>query len=206
MGIFSVWTFVGLIFYIIIYVGGFIYIKVGLLNRMREEDDIHRKKQRFDWCWERANVLLKSMPGGQGLQWASGVGRKSMFKSYHDGVQNKPYRSMLAHLEESQQLVLIIFDIDGDDIAMFTANPPAELIENPFLTFRPFTRGVGNTQFSNGGQQPYSRYNQYNQQRRRPGGININVDPQPQYSDEQKSIGPSNEVVDKAVNALERRK
>jgi hypothetical protein len=210
-GLFSLWLFSGLIFYVLMYLAGFTYIRVGLLNKVKEEDDIYRAKQKFNWCWERANAILKAMPGGQGLEWVGGVGRKSVFKTYWDGVQNKPFRSMLAHLENTQQLVLIIFDIDGDDIALFAANPSVELIENPFLTFKPFSRGAGggfDTRFGYPGGYP-QRY----PSRRGYGGrgVSINVDPGGQPSIEgfdepqPRPITPTSETIDKAVDALDKK-
>jgi len=200
--LFSAWSFFGIIFYVLMYIGGIIYIKIGIANKMKDEDDIHRMKQRFDWCWERVNIILKSMPGGQGLQWSSGVGRKSVYKSYFDGIQNKPFRSMLAHLEYAQQLVLIIYDIDGDDISLFVTNPPPELIENPFLTFKPFSRGANmgsDPRFNN----MYGGYGGYKYRPLGRPGININVDTPPM--EEPKKIFPSNMTVDKAVNTLDRK-
>lgn len=69
-GFFSGWVFFALLFYFAMYIGGLIYIKIGIKNSMDEEEDLYRRKQKFDWCWERVNKILKSMPGGQGLQWA----------------------------------------------------------------------------------------------------------------------------------------
>jgi len=196
---FSGWTFFSLLFYFVLFTGGIIYIKVGIQNSMDEQDELNRRKQRFDWCWERANTILKGMPGGQGLQWAAGVGRKSIYKSYYDGVQNKPFRSILAHLEFSQQLAMIIYNIDDDDIAVFVANPSPDLIENPFLNFKPFSRGQ---------QSPFGdpRMMGRNTNNFNPRRVNISVggDDFDQGFMPRKSVGPSTSTVDRAVDSLER--
>ena len=205
VGLFTFWTFIGIIFYIVMFVGGFIYIKVGIENSMNEEEDIYRRKQRFDWCWERVNILLKSMPGGQGIQWASGVGRKSIYKTYHDGIQNKPFRSMLAHLENSQQLVAIIYDIDNDDIVSFITNPSPDVIDNPFLNFKPFSRGEGGGGFSRfspyGSRYPSSR----SRSGRRPISIRVGDDDYDDFSGGgSSSQQPNQGSVDKAVDILKK--
>ena len=206
VGFFTVWTFIGIIFYILMYVAGLIYIRVGIENSMNQEDELYRKKQRFDWCWERVNILLKSMPGGQGIEWASGVGRKSIYKTFHDGVQNRPFRSMLAYLAKSQQLVLIIYDIDNDDIASFITNPSADLIDNPYLGFKPFTRGGDRLGGFGGGRYPSSRYG-----RRRGGRRPVSIRVGDDYDDYDDGGGggdsgqqPSSQSVDRAVDILKK--
>lgn len=196
---FSGWTFAALAFYLVMYIGGLIYIKVGIQNALENDEELNRRKQKFDWCWERANTILKAMPGGQGLQWASGVGRKSIYKTYYDGIQNKPFRSMLAHLEYSQQLVLVLYDIDGDDVVGFITNPGPDLIENPFLNFKPFSRQVDN------------RFDGMMMgQRGRPivprRGVNITVGGD-DYGDDfaPRRPAPSSSTVDRAVENLEKR-
>ena len=201
-GFFSGWVFFALLFYFAMYIGGLIYIKIGIKNSMDEEEDLYRRKQKFDWCWERVNKILKSMPGGQGLQWASGVGRKSIYKTFHDGVQNKPFRSMLAHLEYSQQLVLIIFDIDGDDIALFVANPSPDLIDNPFLNFKPFARGgiPGGYDIYRGG--PYRPGSRIPPPRR---GVNITVGGDDYDDFSPRRQPPQSSTAEKALDILERK-
>lgn len=202
-GMFSMWTFIGIVFYIVMFVAGFIYIRVGIENSMNEEEEFHRKKQRFDWCWERVNTMLKSMPGGQGIQWASGVGRKSIYKTYNDGTQNKPFRSMLAHLENTQQLVAIIYDIDNDDIVSFMSNPPPDIIDNPFLNFKPFARGEsGHTRYS-----PYDRFGSSrhsSRSRRRPISIRVGDDEDGFDNMPDRGQQPNEGSVDKAVDILKK--
>jgi hypothetical protein len=199
---FNGWTFFGLLFYCVMYIGGIIYIKVGIQNSLDEEDDLHRRKQRFDWCWERVNVILKSMPGGQGLQWAQGVGRKSIYKTFYDGIQNKPFRSMMAHLEYTQQLVLILYDIDGDDVAGYITNPGPDLIENPFLNFKPFSRSVDN-RFDSYGRPTYPGLRGGVPPRR---GVNITVGGDDGFDafGPQRRPAPQSSTVDRALDTLEK--
>lgn len=202
-GFFGGWSFFAILFYVGLYIGGYSYVRIGMKSRTDENNKMLQRRQKFDWCWERINQILKSMPGGQGVEWASGVGRKSWIKSYFDGIQNKPFRSILAHLERTQQLVLIIFDIDGDDISEFITNPSPELMDNPFLYFKPFARSGGMEQ---GGLDRFGGYNsnmRYPQHQR--GGLNINVNDGgfnsgiEQY---EKKIKPDKDTVDKAIENL----
>jgi len=196
---FSGWTFFGLLFYAVLFVGGIIYIKVGIQNSLDEEEELNRRKQRFDWCWERANIILKGMAGGQGLSWSAGVGRKSIYKAYNDGIQNKPFRSMMGHLEFQQQLVLVIYNIDDDDIAAYITNPGPDLIENPFLNFKPYARGQTS---------PFvdPRMMGRNTTNYNPRKVNITVgDDFDQGFMPRKSVGPSTSTVDRSVDVLERK-
>jgi hypothetical protein len=211
-GTFGGWTFFGILFYIALYIGGYAYVRIGMQNRDAENDSSLQRRLKFDWCWERINQILKSMPGGQGIEWASGVGRKSWIKSYFDGVQNKPFRSVLAHLEYTQQLVMIIFDIEGDDIAEFITNPSPELMDNPFLYFKPFARG---TERDSG----LDRFGGYNSSRRYPyshsryshrgssggGGLSVNIEPQLGFGEptvNQEKLNPNKDIVDSAIDRL----
>lgn len=213
-GFFDGWSFFAIIFYIALYIGGYNYVKIGMQNRSDDEDRLLQRRQKFEHCWERINHILKSMPGGQGIEWASGFGRKSWIKSFFDGVQPKPYRSVLAHLEDSQQLVLIIYDIEGDDIAEFITNPTPELMDNPFLNFKPFSRGTDR----NDGLDRFGGYNSSNRYpyQRRPasgryptsrGGVSINVGGVGEYQDldnYNQKITPSSDLVDNAINKLKK--
>ncbi len=210
-GLFDGWTFFGIIFYLLVYIGGYAYVKIGMKNRDSNYDEILQRRLKFDWCWERINQILKSMPGGQGIEWASGVGRKSSIKSYFDGVQNKPFRSVLAHLEDSQQYVMIIYDIEGDDIAEFIANPSTEIIDNPFLNFKPFSRGVsredGLDRFGNYGYD-YRGGLRTSRHRRPSTVINLGreLGRQEDFGDYgEKKLEPDKSVVDNALNKLRRK-
>ena len=205
-GFFNAWTFFGLAFYIIFYIVGYAYVRLGMKSRRDELDSLNQRKQKFDWCWNRVNQILQSMPGGQGIEWSSGVGRKSAFKTFYDGTQNKPYRSIMAHLQDTQQLVSIVYDIDGDDIAVFIANPSADIIENPFLNFKPFDRGssggMGGMSGYRGspGYYPNSRYRSGSRSNR---GISINVGGD-EYQDEnyEARFKPKDDQVNKVLDTL----
>lgn len=209
---FNGWTFFAVVFYIVLYLGAYSYVKIGIENRKNDNDITLQRRNKFDHTWERINQILKSMPGGQGIEWASGVGRKSWIKSYFDGVQTKPFRCVLAHLEYTQQVVMIIFDIEGDDIAEFITNPAPELMDNPFLQFKPFARGGaerddGLDRF--GGYNNSRRYSQpmnpMGVARRPGGGVSVNIDgiggalPRDGYDNR---VNPPKDIVDNAINKL----
>lgn len=159
MGFFSLWIFFGLLFYVGLFFGGYSFIIVSF-NLLEEQNASERnRKNKFDWCFERINVILKRMTGGQGIQWDGGTGRHSEFRSYFDGVQNKPFRSMMGFLSHTQQSVLIIFDIDNDDIVRFSTNPNIDLVQNHFHDFNPFKRQTSINRMNSGRPLKYnSRY------------------------------------------------
>lgn len=140
---FDGWLFFGMFFYIILFVGGYSYININMINDNEKNDVTLQERHKFNWCWERVNHILKQRPGGKGIQWASGVGRKSGIKSFHNGVQNKPFRSIIAYLEGSYNYVCIIYNIEDDDIAEFISDPSPDKISNPFYGFEPYSRGSG---------------------------------------------------------------
>jgi len=170
---FSAWTFFGAIFYILLTIAGYSFIMLGKnIDNMKANEE-QNKKQKFDWCWERVNLILKRMPGGQGLQWDEGTGRTSQYRSYYDGVQNHGYRSMSAYLSKTQQVVVVIYDINRDDIVRFDTNPSPQVFENHFYHFKPFSRGNATAEFDPrlAGQRPYGLHS-----RRMPVQVNIGGD------------------------------
>lgn len=198
MGLFDGITFFGLVFYVALYFGGYYYIKNGFDKRQEEADDMKNRKNKFEYCWSRVNLILKRMPGGQGLQWSQGVGRKSQWTTFYDGVQNKPFRSMMAHLENSQQIVLVIFDIEGDDIASFITNPQQEYYENPFYKFKPYSKGMSSEMGM-----MRNPYKQYNSVARRRGAVSINIDDGSDSFEEMSArLKPEKDTVDKALDKL----
>jgi len=202
---FNGWAFFSLIFYISLYGGGYAFIRMGMKARQEEREQEFTRKQKFEYCWERANQILKKMPGGQGLEWAGGVSRRSGFKTFYDGVQNKPFRSFMAYLENTQQLVLLIFDIDGDDIADFITDPLPEHHQNPFVNFKPFSRTGDSTDRGYDGRygNKNSRYGQSRSRypSRRNSGISIQVGGENE-GDFDARLKPDKSTVDGAVDKL----
>lgn len=202
--LFDVWTFVGMVFYVLLFIGGYIFISVGTKDYeavMREES---ARKQKFDYCWEHANMILRRLPGGEGLEWASGFGRKSEFRNYHDGVQNRPFRSMLGYLSQSQLLVLIIYDIERDDIVRFVTNPDPDIIESPFRNFRPFSRGTGARveDYDEYGR-PYSPIYQRKSKYKHPIAINIGGGGDDTLSNnEMRQAKPDDDMIESAVKRI----
>jgi hypothetical protein len=139
--LFNMWMFFGLLFLGILYIIGYLYVVNYYYFTLQQQKDDNENKRKLDYCWNRANQILHNMPGGQGLEWRSGIGRRSEFRTFYDGIQNKPYRSMMGYLSETQQFVVLIYDIDGDDIVRFYADPSADIIVNHFYEFKPFQQG-----------------------------------------------------------------
>lgn len=140
---FDGWAFGGMFFYLVLFLLGYAFIIIGKNQEAKRLAEEANMKQKFDYCWSHANAILRRMAGGQGLEWASGFGRKSEYRTYYDGVSNKGFRSMLGFLSNTQQLVLVIYDIERDDIVRFVANPDPDLLENHYRNFKPFARGGG---------------------------------------------------------------
>jgi len=139
--LFDAWTFGGMLFYVLVFLGGYAFVAIGKIREQKRLEEQASVKQKFDFCWSRVNLILRRLPGGQGLEWSGGFGRKSEFRTYHDGIQNRPFRSMLGFLSNTQQLAIIIYDIERDDIVRFVTNPDPDILENHYKNFRPFSRG-----------------------------------------------------------------
>ena len=203
---FDVWAFSGMIFYGLIFAGGYAFIIYGQKEEQKRLAEENRRKQKFDWCWDRANDILRRMAGGQGLSWAKGFGRSSEYQSFYDGVQSRPFRSMLGYLSNSKQLALVIYDIDRDDIVRFVTNPDPTLLDNHFRYFRPFAKGGGTSMYNEidypsgirGSmfsrrfrQDPYANMPPQQQQQR--GGMDI---------DSMKEPKPDDDMIDAAVGKV----
>jgi len=201
-GLFDGFTFFGIVFYITLYLVGYFYIRNGFIKRQQEADELRANKNKFDYCWGRVNHILRRMPGGQGLQWSKGIGRRSVFKTFYDGIQNKPFRSMIAHLENSQQIVLVIYDIDNDDIVEFITNPHPDYFDNPFLNFKPFSRIGGGMAYE--GDRRYLPRG-YSPQRGK-SRVSINIDDGMDSFEEMSSrLKPEKDTVDKALDTLQKK-
>ena len=141
LDLYSIWTLFGMIFYSIVFFSFYIFIlyeenRINFENKQREE-----KKQTFKWCWNKTNEILRKMPGGQGISWEGGFGKRSEIKHFSDGKIQHPFRYIFGTLESGQP-ILIVFDIDREDIARYYANPTPKLIDDPFYKFNPFSRGL----------------------------------------------------------------
>jgi hypothetical protein len=159
--VYNFWTFFGMIFYMLLFFTCYAWIIFDYNRRMAEYEELEGKKKTFKYCWERVNVLLKSMAGGDGLEWGGGFGRRTEVRSFHDGQVMKRYRSMVGYLSGQRQLAVVIYDIDNDDIAKYYANPSTQTILNPFYDFKPVA-GRGETYgvdgFGIGNRYPYPGY------------------------------------------------
>lgn len=203
---FSGWTFGGMIFYILIFAGGYAFLMFGKKQEREHLQEEMNKKYKFDYCWNRANIILRRMAGGQGLEWDAGFGRKSEYRSFYDGVQSRPFMSMLGYLSNTQQLVLVIYDIDRDNIARFVTNPDVDMLANHFKNFRPFARGSGtgmDDMMLRYGGRPYPIHSRRYSSSRTPISINVG-DPDGITESELrgKSAKPDDDMVDNALKRL----
>jgi len=199
-GLFNGWMFIGLVFMGLLYLFGYLYL-INHYKAMKEEDEREKaSKKKLDWCWDRVNEMLKRRPDGQGLEWRRGIGRRSEYRTYYDGIQHRAFRSMEGYLAETQQIVVVIYDIDNDDIVRYVANPSEEMISNHFHDFKPVSRressGFGYP--SKYGRSKYDRY-------RRGRGVNIHVGGDEDFDDFDKfntSYKPDEGTADKAMKLL----
>ena len=198
-GLFTFWIFIGIVILGTMYLFGYFYV----LNHFKLMEEIDRKetvnKKKLDWCWDRANVILKKMVGGQGLSWAKGVGRKSEYRTFHNGIQLCGFRSMEGYLAGTQQLVVIIFDIENDDIVRYHADPTPNVIDDHFYEFKPFQSKesfVGRNM-----SMPYrSKYNQYN--RRQPFTLHRQNSDHDNYDDMSSKPEPSEDLVNDSLKKI----
>lgn len=205
-GTFNFGMFAIMLFYLILFGSMWAWLVREFDNERKKNEEQQAQRRKFAWCWERVNNHLKQMPGGKGLEWASGFGRESEVRTYHDGIQNKPFRSMLGNLTDNQQLAVIIFNIDDDDIARFVTNPTKDLLRNPWLNFKPFSRSGGDD-FSRGRDALSSPWDKRDYWRRhQPSRVPMDFDSPPsggRMEDEQsKNETPTEETVQDAVNKL----
>jgi len=170
-GLFTIWLFFGMFFLGLLYVFGYLFVVNYYYFSLEQEREESVNKKKLDWCWNRVNEILRKMPEGQGLEWREGIGRRSEYTTRHDGIQNKAYRSMMGYLAKTQQLVIVIFSIDDDDIVRFYADPSPDVIEDHFHNFKPYQSG--SLAPGIGGQQ-YGRY-PYNTRRRSSRPVSIHV-------------------------------
>ena len=117
---------------------------------------------------------------------------------------NHPFRSMLGFLSNTQQLALIIYDINRDDIVRFVTNPDVELLENHYKNFKPFSRssGAGYDEYDQSGRPYFPMYSRrFGSGGRAPVSINVGgeqgVSPQ-----EMVAPKPDDDMVDSAVKRV----
>jgi hypothetical protein len=201
LGLFDGWTFTGLIFFSLLYLGGYLYVSSYFRSMMERDLDENEKKRKFDYCWNRVNHILRSMAGGEGLEWDGGQGRRSEFRSYYDGVQHRAFRSMMGYIASKQQLAIVIYDIDKDDIVRFYADPSPYIISDHFADFKPFQTRSGLSG------DPYSYRRRYPYRSRLGRGVSIHLgDGDGAGAKDFDSFGskyqPDDNVVDDALSKL----
>ena len=201
-GLLNAWVFFGMLFYLIFYLVGYFFIINGWKKDRALELENAQRKQKFEWCFSRVNKILKSMPGGQGIEWDSGFGRVSDFRTFHDGTQNKPFRSIMGYLSGTQQLVLVIYDIDNDDIVKFYADPTPRLINNHFVDFDPYH----NSSSSLTGINPYAKGSKryYDYLRKNNNGLNINIAGPNNRVEDFDNLKPDDVVIDEAFKKIKK--
>lgn len=197
-GLFNAWTFFGIIFYILVYVAMYIYLRKTYLDRLAEQENERMQKRKFDYCWARANEILRNMASGQGLEWDRGKNRRSEFQTFYDGVQHREFRSMEGNLSDTQERVVIIYDIDKDDIVRIDASPSTEVLKNHFYKFNPFRSSAGGMYGGYGS--PYG-YGGIPRSKRKGVSIHIGDDDDVNDFDEMRKQPPQ-DAVNKAVEAL----
>lgn len=190
---FNTWTFFGIIFYVLVYVSMYIYLKKAYMNRLIDEQNQLSQRRKFDYCWRRANQILLKMTGGQGIEWNKGNSRRSEFQTFYDGVQHREFRSMEGNLSKTQRQVVLIYDIDKDDIVRLDTSPSTDVLKNHFYKFNPFRSGSG------GGVGMYGNPYRHNQPRKKDVSIHIG-DGYDDYDEMKRQ--PPEEAVNKAIETL----
>lgn len=203
MKIYSIWSLIGMIFYTILFFALYLYILYEGRRLEIERHNRDEKKQTFKWCWNKVNDILRKMPGGEGLEWGGGFGKRSEVKYFSDGKIQHPFRYIFGNLSESKQPVLIILDVDKEDIGRYYANPTPSLLDNPFDSFRPFSGqerdnfGYRDWRFG------YDRRSRYRPEYRDSGISELGPGREAEYS--QFPISPPNNQINNAVDKLRER-
>lgn len=193
--LYDAWAFFGVMFYTVIFFVFIIFLSYDNSRRIAEKKRLQEKKSSLTYCWSKVNDLLKRMPGGEGLEWARGFGRKSEVKYFGTGENKKTYRSLYGTLSYSRQLVVIIFDVDDEVIAKYEASPSPSVIDDPFYKFDPTnSQSHSSIPYDYRNRSRYGRYGRYPTQgryaRQDSGGDYANYDSIP--------ISPTREEIDKA--------
>lgn len=191
---FNTWTFFGIIFYVLVYVVMYLYLRNAYLNRLADEQNELAQKRKFDYCWRRANQILLRMTGGQGIEWNQGRSRRSEWQTFYDGVQHREYMSMEGNLSKTQQQIVIIYDIDRDNIVRLDTSPSTDVLKNHYYKFNPFRSATGGGVGMYGN--PYA--GGY-----RPKKKNVSIHIGDDYDDyDEMKRQPPQEAVDKAIETL----
>lgn len=135
--LYDAWAFFGIMFYTFLFFVFIAFLSYDSSRRIAEKKRMQVKKSSLSDCWNKTNDLLRRMPGGEGLEWAKGFGRKSELRYFGSGENKKTFRSLYGNLSKSRQLVVIIFDVEEQVIARYVANPTPALISDPFHKFDP---------------------------------------------------------------------
>lgn len=203
-GTFDFGMFAIMLFYLILFGSMWAWLVREFENERKKNEEQQAQRRKFAWCWERMNLHLKQMPGGQGLDWDSGFGRESEVRNYYDGIQNKPFRYMIGNYSGKQQLVLVIYNIDDDDIAKIVTNPPKDLLRNPWLNFRPFSRSGEDRREKDYMSSPWDKrdYWRRHQPSRIPLDFNVPPGGRREEDEESKKETPTEETIQDAVKKL----
>ncbi len=137
LDLFETSTFIGILVVIFDYLGVYMF----LLLTKNEQDHATNEKDKLPYCWTKASEMLRyGMPGGDKLEWWGGEGRNSQVRTYYDGNQRRKFRSLYGFLTRNKQGVIILWDIDGEDIAAYWTQPSVQRLSDPFHEFKPFFR------------------------------------------------------------------
>lgn len=104
-------------------------------DRLDKQD---MEKEKLPYCFAKINELLGQLPGGDVLQWESGMDRRSQVRTFLAGKDRVRLRSIYALIFGKAQGVVVIYNIDSEDIFAYWANPSSEQINDPFKNVKPF--------------------------------------------------------------------
>jgi len=203
--LYNAWAFFGVMFYTFLFFVFIIYLTYDNYHRISERAKFQEKKMSISYCWNKVNTELRQMTGGDGLEWAGGLGRKSELKYFGSGVNKKAFRSLYGNLSNQRQAVVIIFNVDDEIISRYSANPSPDLIQDPFFKFDPFNSDRDRMMGGMNGYNPYSLHSRYGSRSsyRRP-SYGQYAPQNPNYGDyDSMPSTPSKDEIGKAIDTFE---
>ncbi|MEA3430303.1 MAG: hypothetical protein U9R08_03445 [Nanoarchaeota archaeon] len=167
------------------------YVWLNYAHENDKRDDLNEQSDResFDRSWQEVNKILGRMPGGSMLQWRRGIGAHSKVTAFRIGNEIKRYRSIIGIMTETNQKVIIIYNMTDKDIDMIKAAPDMDTLIDPFKTFNPFRSG--------------QQANMVEQGKKKRGGF-LKVVDEEDNEEENNKIQPSEDVINSSMGYVRR--
>ncbi len=131
--------YMGIAFFIFVFFIVIMWIIFKLIFSLKNKKEEDKASSGFDYYLRKINEILISRPDGEPLTWQGGKDSRYESKIIHDinRVPNK-FIALVGYLKDSNQAVVVIFNVKEQDIAKFYGDPSPLVLNNPFHEFKPF--------------------------------------------------------------------